>query len=927
MGYDVFLSYSGDDRPVVRELRDALEKVGVRTFLDEHDIRFAHSITGDIEWALRTSKTMLAYYSKSFPGRSACQFELHHAYLSALRAGEVEQRILVVNPEDPDTDHLMPLELAAHRYFKTWGTKSELAALVAEVKAKVRAVDTTFTGIDFAERATTRQTSPEEPTAAYVGRYRDRWAIHSALHRDDHPLVNPVTSQPVAALTGITGIGKSALAKVYVHDFGFLYRGGVHRIALTGRTADEVRATHTAQLVELAGTLGAALPDRSRATVLAWWNARLAGGDRPALWIVDDVPDHLPLDLLAELVPCANGVRTLVIGQREFPAELAKPVRLNGMTPDDGSELFTRDHQATDAEARAIDDIVAGLGGHPLAILFAAAASRGREGLWRLDERVDHLTSDATVLDRALLTVRRAIGGLSKPESAVLGLSAVCGPDPLPARLIAEVLTAFTGTADVSGVLAGMDRAMLISMVEGSASWQVHQLVRQAARQSLPEGDLNTIAAIAAHQVITSAGVNAEHAAALLDRTAGSPVYAMGLNLVAAHDYDRRGEPALSAPFHENLHSLRPNEVDHLVMAAEQRLAAGHLELAAAHADNLAGTAADAFTTLRTSCVRAGVLDARGRHREAEAIWAAVVADPVLRTTPRTEQIAIRTAHIRNHRSLGHFTVAKGLIEDLLHEFDDPGSTEALIPARLELAAVGLAGDDRHGARKTAQEVVEHYEQRGLPSHANAIEAATIYYEGQFEVYLLEKFPTEEDWSNAEVKLRELVATARLTFGPTNPRTLRIAVAHLRALVGRGAPSKVVEEYSHLPEELAEHLGADHRLHLRALFLLGQALGQQCEYEAASKFYRRALAGQEASLGRAHPETLRTRYELGVEQLTLGDRQAGRDAMHAVLRDVGQEVGWRNDLHSQARVVLALSTFLPAAAWRAVSRLDDRRKR
>ena len=83
---------------------------------------------------------------------------------------------------------------------------------------------------------------------------------------------------------------------------------------------------------------------------------------------------------------------------------------------------------------------------------------------------------------------------------------------------------------------------------------------------------------------------------------------------------------------------------------------------------------------------------------------------------------------------------------------------------------------------------------------------------------------------------------------------------------------------------------------------------------------RRALAGQETSLGRGHPETLRTRYELGVQQLTLGHREAGRESMRAVLRDVGQEVGKRNDLHKQALAALCLSAFLPGAAWRAVRR-------
>jgi TIR domain-containing protein len=205
--HDVFLSFSGDDRHRVAELADALAKAGVRPFVDDREIRFAHSITGEIQDALRTSKTMLLYYSASFPQRSACQFELRHAYLSALRAGEVSQRILVVNPEDPDTDHLMPLELRSHRYWKTWNSKRELAALVARIRTAVDGVDTPFPAIDFSSRATVHS-RPTEPIADFVGRYRDRWMIHSALHRGDYPLTETVTSQPVAGLTGMTGMGR-----------------------------------------------------------------------------------------------------------------------------------------------------------------------------------------------------------------------------------------------------------------------------------------------------------------------------------------------------------------------------------------------------------------------------------------------------------------------------------------------------------------------------------------------------------------------------------------------------------------------------------------------------------------------------------------------------------------------------------------------
>ncbi|HEX6340540.1 TIR domain-containing protein [Umezawaea sp.] len=639
-GYDVFLSYSGEDRPAVRELRNALVTVGVRTFMDEHDIRFSHSISEEIQQALRTSKTMLVYYSESFSGRSACQFELHHAYLSALRTGEVEQRILVINPDNPKTHHLMPLELAAHRYFTKWGTRSELAAIVSEVRTRARALRTPFSGIDFSERAATRQTSPGAPTAAYVGRYRDRWAIHSALHRGEHPLVHAVTAPPVAALTGMSGIGKTALAKVYVHDFGFLYRGGTHRITLTGAGAspDRVRATHTAQLVELARTLGQDLPDRSRANVLAWWNARLAAGGGPALWIVDDVPRGVPDHVLAELVPRVDGVHTLLIGQHEFPPSLATRVRLRAMTADDGHELFTRDRSATAAEARAIDDLVDGLGGHPFTILFAAAAARGRDGPWELDERVRRLTTDATVLDRALHAVRDAIDRLATAERAVLGLSAVCGEDPLPATLIGEVLAAFARTAEAGAVLANLDRTMLIDLVEGTTSWQVHQLVRQAARLFLPPSDLSTIAAVAAHALLAAAAgpVPAEHAAALLEHTADSPAYSTGLNLLAARDYDRRGEPALAARFHENLHALHPDEVEHLLAAARTRQAAGHLAQARAHLDALSG---------RTTPERGLPADALPSEEDWNAAGAALLELVATARLPSAPRIAVAHGH------------------------------------------------------------------------------------------------------------------------------------------------------------------------------------------------------------------------------------------------------------------------------------------
>jgi tetratricopeptide (TPR) repeat protein len=931
--HDVFLSFSGADRHRVDELADALAKAGVRPFVDDRGIRFAHSITGEIQDALRTSKTMLLYYSASFPQRSACQFELRHAYLSALRAGEVEQRILVVNPEDPDTDHLMPLEMRSHRYWKTWNSQRELAELVARIRTAVDGVDTPFPAIDFSSRATVHS-RPTEPIADFVGRYRDRWMIHSALHRGDYPLTETVTSQPVAGLTGMTGMGKTSLAKVYVHDFGFLYPGHVHWTDLTGAgtTPDQVRATHTARLLELAEQVDSPLPGRSRRQVLQWWNNYLAAKDGPVLWVVDDVPGPLPLDVLAELVPQASGVHTLLIGQHEFPPELAEPVRVRALTADDGRELFLRHRAPFDDDLTAVDEVVDRLGGHPYAIRFAAAGARGSEGLWDLRDRVEHLTSDASVLDRALETVRLAIADRRGAERVVLSLSAVCAADPLPAVLIRDVL-AEVDPADherANAVLAGMDQAMLVEQVDGGSCWQVHQLVRETAKQTLSAAELDTVARIAARELIALAELGTPslvgHATTLLERTTDSPALSTALNSLAAKHYDLRGEPSLAAPFHENLHALHPEDPGHVLDAARARQAAGHHDRALDHVEKLTGLTDDALMSLRAAHVRGAVLDARGQHREAEEIWARLVNSDVLRTAPPEEQTAVRTAHLRNRRTLGYFAEARSLAHDLLATTDDR-QAEELIPARLELVAIGMATDDRHGARTTAQEIVDHYARRGLPRHINAIEAATLLHEAQLEVHILEKFPDPKAWVTAEAELRELLAATRESLGRTNSRTLTIAVAHLRVMVGLGDPDRALEEYSDLPAELAEHLGAEHRLHLRAVFLLGQAHAQRDDEDNAIKAYRRALAGQEVSLGPGHPETLRTRYELGVMWWLTGKRSAATAAFDSVRRDAVEEVGRRNDLYGQALVGGVLSRFLPGFAVRAVHQYDRSRRK
>lgn len=903
------------------ELYKALEKAGLCAFIDERGIKYGHGVSAEITTALRESKTMLVYYSASFPQRSACEFELRHAYLTALRAKQIEQRILVVNPEDPDTDHLLPLELSTNRYVRAWQSKRDLDALVTLIRQKADALDGPFPGMDFGPPPLVHHRK-FEPTVDFVGRYRDRWALHSALHRGDHPLMNEVTAPQVASLTGMTGIGKTSLAKVYVHDYGFLYPGGIYWTDLTGATrhADRARAVHTARLRELAEQVDSPPGGLTRRQLLGWWTRHLQDRPGPKLWVVDAVPAGAPDDVLVELVPDVGDVHTLLIGQQELSPGIATPVRLGGLSPDDGRKLFSQHHPPIGDEVDAVNTVVARLGGHPYAIRFAAAGARGRQGIWHLRERVDHLTSDAGVLDRAMAMTRDAIEHREGPERAVLVLSAVCSPEPLPAALIREVIGALEPSAlpRTSAVLATLDQDRLVTQED--TSWQVHQLVREAVLQSAGRDELGAVAVVAARQLLalaeTSTAELAPHARALLSRTRSSPDLSTSLNqLVAAH-HDARGEPGLSAPCHEDLYGWQPHQLGHLHAAARSRFAAGDHDKALEHADELAGLAANDLMAMRAEHVRADVLDARTRHREAETIWQRLVTGPALKSAPPQEQITVRTAHIRNRRALGYFTEATTLADTLLAKMGGQ-FTEELIPLQLELIAIGMATDDRIGARARAQEIVDHYQRQGLPGHIHALEAAALLHEAQLEVFILEKFPEKEDWVRAEVALRELVAAARREFGTDNPRTLVATVAHLRVMVGQGAPHLVLAEYSDLADVMARKLGSDHRLHLRTVFLLGQAHAQNRDRDQAFDKYTRALEGQERVLGAGHPETLRTRYELGIMHFWRGNRAEARQTFRSVRRDAIQEVGRRNDLYGQALTAEILATILPSSAMHA----------
>ncbi|MFE3174527.1 toll/interleukin-1 receptor domain-containing protein [Amycolatopsis sp. NPDC059090] len=197
---DVFISYDRADAAAVQRIVSALEAAGLRVFLDVEQIRQFESISDRLRLALGESRTLLAYYSRSYGSRRACQEEFTTAYLAG------PEHVLVVNPE-PGTDHLAPREILDVLLPGHPSLKPALSALVEAVRERVA----TVSGTIGSKPAPERLDELAAPTK-FTGRWTELWQLHSVLSHGGTAVVH-----------GVVDSGKSTLARAYVQEFGRTY--------------------------------------------------------------------------------------------------------------------------------------------------------------------------------------------------------------------------------------------------------------------------------------------------------------------------------------------------------------------------------------------------------------------------------------------------------------------------------------------------------------------------------------------------------------------------------------------------------------------------------------------------------------------------------------------------------------------------------
>ena len=481
--YDVFLSHAWADGERPQQIADALTHAGLRVWFDAAEINDFAGITRAVAEGLAQSKALLAYYSKTYPLRRACQWELTAAFLAAQTEGDPRRRVLVVNPES-GADHIHPIELRDAKFRSAPNTDGEMQQVVQAIVKHVGAVDGTFPEIHPLDPPVWHGIKPVR-YEQFVGRFQEMWKIHSALHETRVVQITGARGQDIAQVTGLGGIGKSLLAREYALRFGPAYPGGVFWMSAYGNDdakatlSDEGReAERNGHMTNFAQELGISVDGKKPYEVRSALSREIERRGQPCLWIVDDLPSGL--DAEAFQLWCAPHplARTLITTRSRTYGDLGSAGILSPevLPEDDAYQLLTsRRKPASKDEEEQARESAKDLGYHALALDVTASAllSYGRDEPYRkFREELANPDKDALELSTELAdalpngheksiaqTMLRSIRGLGAEGLDFLRLASVLAVAPIPASLVAAVFEQVDMAADrPSGVLSRIFR-------------------------------------------------------------------------------------------------------------------------------------------------------------------------------------------------------------------------------------------------------------------------------------------------------------------------------------------------------------------------------------------------------------------------------------------------------------------------------------
>ncbi|NUP14928.1 MAG: tetratricopeptide repeat protein [Streptomyces sp.] len=325
---------------------------------------------------------------------------------------------------------------------------------------------------------------PARP-AGFTGRGEE---VEELLRAFDPAVAGGPEAVLVAALSGLGGIGKTALAVEAAHEAcekGW-FPGGVLFLDLQGYDDDPVTGEQALEaLLRALGVEPERIPMRADERG-ALYRSLLAERGRGAVLVVAD--NASSPKQVRPLLPGDARHRVLVTSRNKLPQLGARLLTLDELTPGEAYELLDRALRIADpADSRIAEEAEAAMRlasrcGHlPLALQIVAALL----ALDR-DRPVDELVADLSEFRRRLVHLDdgersvRAAFDLSyrrlEPDQARLLRLLALAPG---GEVTTEAVTAMTGEyVPPTRALDGLARAHLVGRGNGRGRWRLHDLVR-----------------------------------------------------------------------------------------------------------------------------------------------------------------------------------------------------------------------------------------------------------------------------------------------------------------------------------------------------------------------------------------------------------------------------------------------------------------
>lgn len=375
--YDLFFSYRNNQEARVRPIIAALDKK-LRVFLDKRDLDETRPVTDNLIESLHNSRSLLCWINDDpvaenrYFSSQACLSELIIALCGADQ-NVIGAQIIPTTSDGKPRDTLPQCLKNINIVKQPSDDAADRDRFVNDILEKLnKAPNRLSLGLKSAQSPRINIGGDRYSASRFVGRQSELLQIYDALE-SPASVGSFTTAMILGQVSGMGGVGKSALAFEYARRFGSRYPGGVIRLWAGGdmehsnRDAVAVRALQQVALgLSLPYEVGETIPEL-RARI-----AQKLDGDAPYLWLIDDLPSRDAGELLSLMqAPTAAG-RTLITSRGEPAGQRGAVIRVDLLPIEDAVELLKA--ARPDAPEQDLRQIAEYVGRHCLALTLAAAA-------------------------------------------------------------------------------------------------------------------------------------------------------------------------------------------------------------------------------------------------------------------------------------------------------------------------------------------------------------------------------------------------------------------------------------------------------------------------------------------------------------------------------------------------------------------------